>query len=109
MIDDSIPRRVTAMRCLLRLPLVLFLIICFAISSVADTSVTLGTDPAKYVLRGKIVTPTGLLTGELVIEGDTITCVAITCTAPAGASVLTITDAFIFPGFVDAHNHVAYN
>ena len=28
---------------------------------------------------------------------------------PAGASVLSLTNAYIFPGFIDAHNHVAYN
>jgi 5-methylthioadenosine/S-adenosylhomocysteine deaminase len=44
-----------------------------------------------------------------VIEGDTITCVAADCTAPAGATRVTVTNAYIFPDFVDAHNHVAYN
>jgi hypothetical protein len=77
--------------------------------SLADTTVTVGTDPSKYVLKGVLVTPDGLITGELVIEGDMITCVAATCTHPAGASVLSVTNAFIFPGFIDAHNHVAYN
>jgi hypothetical protein len=28
---------------------------------------------------------------------------------PPGATVFTGSDAFIFPGFLDAHNHVAYN
>ena len=28
---------------------------------------------------------------------------------PPGANVFTVSDAFIFPGFIDAHNHVAYN
>jgi len=79
------------------------------ITSVADTSVTVGTDRTKYVLRGILLTPDGLITGELVIENDTITCVAVTCTRPSGASVLSVSDAYIFPGFIDAHNHVAYN
>jgi 5-methylthioadenosine/S-adenosylhomocysteine deaminase len=43
----------------------------------------------------------------LVIKGDTITCAAATCTDPAGATPITVTNAYTFPGFVDAHNHVA--
>jgi adenine deaminase len=43
-----------------------------------------------------------------VIEGDTITCVAATCATPDGATRITVTHAYVFPGFVDAHNHVAY-
>ena len=33
----------------------------------------------------------------------------MSCTAPADATRITVTNAYIFPGFVDAHNHVAYN
>ena len=50
-----------------------------------------------------------MLQDELVIEGDSITCVAADCPDPEGATVFTVSDAFIFPGFIDAHNHVAYN
>jgi hypothetical protein len=50
-----------------------------------------------------------VLQGEVVVESDSITCVAADCPDPPGASVFNITDAFIFPGFIDAHNHVAYN
>jgi hypothetical protein len=62
-----------------------------------------------YVLKGTFVTPGKQLEGELVVERDTITCLAVDCEDPPGATLLSITDAFIFPGFVDAHNHVAYN
>jgi 5-methylthioadenosine/S-adenosylhomocysteine deaminase len=75
----------------------------------AATAVVVGTDPTKVVIKGTLVTPDQVLDGELVIEGDTITCVAASCTAPAGATRVTVTNAFIVPGFVDAHNHVAYN
>jgi hypothetical protein len=76
----------------------------------AATTVVKGTDATKQVLRGPIVTPNGaVLQGEVVIEGDTITCVAADCPDPAGATEFTVSDAFIFPGFIDAHNHVAYN
>jgi len=71
--------------------------------------VAVGSDPTKQVIQGLLVTPTGVIDGELVMEGDAITCVAVTCPVPAGASVFTVTDAFVYPGFIDAHNHVAYN
>src|SRR5438046_2913609 len=75
----------------------------------AATTVTVGTDPTKFIIKGTIVTPEQVIDGELVIDGDTITCVATTCVAPAGATRVTLTNAYILPGFVDAHNHVAYN
>jgi 5-methylthioadenosine/S-adenosylhomocysteine deaminase len=75
----------------------------------AATTVTVGTDPTKFVIKGKIVTPDQVIDGELVIEGDQITCVAASCTDPPGATRVTVTNAYILPGFVDAHNHVAYN
>jgi 5-methylthioadenosine/S-adenosylhomocysteine deaminase len=75
----------------------------------AQTSISVGTDPSKYVLKGTVVTPDQVLDGEVVIEGDTITCVAADCAGPAGATRITVSKAFLFPGFIDAHNHVAYN
>jgi 5-methylthioadenosine/S-adenosylhomocysteine deaminase len=78
-------------------------------SSWAATTVTVGTDPTKFVMKGRIVTPDQVIEGEVVIEGDTITCVAASCTDPPGATRVTVTNAYILPGFVDAHNHVAYN
>jgi 5-methylthioadenosine/S-adenosylhomocysteine deaminase len=91
-------------------PLLLALLVCVPTSAFATTSIAKGSDLTKYVLRGKIVTAAGtVLDGELVIERDTITCVAADCVDPPGASILTITNAFIYAGFVDAHNHVAYN
>jgi hypothetical protein len=74
-----------------------------------QASIQVGADPAKFVLRGTIVNPDQVLKGEVVIDGDTITCVAADCTDPAGATQITVTNAYIFPGFIDAHNHVAYN
>ena len=85
------------------------LVLLLAIPSWAAITVAVGTDPSKQILKGKIVTPDQILDGEVVIEGETITCVAVDCDDPAGATVFTITNAYIFPGFIDAHNHVAYN
>src|SRR6185503_5518436 len=79
-------------------------------TAAASTNVVRGTDATKQVFKGAIITADGsVLQGEVVVEGDIITCVAADCVDPPGASVFTITDAFLFPGFVDAHNHVAYN
>ena len=84
-------------------------VLLLAIPSWAAITVAVGTDPSKQILKGKIVTPDQILDGEVVIEGETITCVAVDCDDPAGATIFTITNAYIFPGFIDAHNHVAYN
>jgi len=61
------------------------------------------------VLNGTIVNADGMLKGKAVIEGDVLTCVATACTDPPGATQITVTNGYIFPGFIDAHNHVAYN
>ena len=80
-----------------------------AVAQAPTVTVALGTDRTRQVLRGTIVTPDTVLVGEVVIEADTIACVAADCPDPAGASVFTVRDGYIYPGFVDAHNHVAYN
>ena len=85
------------------------LLLALAGALTAAVAVKPGSDPSKHVLKGKLVTPDEVLDGELVIQGNTITCVAADCDDPAGASLITITNAYVFPGFLDAHNHVAYN
>jgi len=82
-------------------------IVCSVAS--AQTTVQVGADPAKFVLKGTLVDAGQVLNGQLVIEGDTITCAAATCAVPSGATEIVVTNAYIFPGFIDAHNHVAYN
>jgi 5-methylthioadenosine/S-adenosylhomocysteine deaminase len=94
---------------LVRSSLVAVFVLVVAQPVLAATTVVVGTDPSKTVIKGMLVTPDQVIDGELIIEGDTITCVAVTCEAPAGATRITVTNAYIFPGFVDAHNHVAYN
>ncbi len=69
-------------------------VLLLAIPSWAAMTVAVGTDPSKQILKGKIVTP------------DQI---PVDCTEPTGATIFTITNGYIFPGFIDAHNHVAYN
>jgi 5-methylthioadenosine/S-adenosylhomocysteine deaminase len=91
------------------LRLVALVLLLTAGSAFAATTVQLGNDRSKHVIRGMLVTPDQILQGEMVIEGDTITCVAADCPEPPNASIFTVTDGYIYPGFVDAHNHVAYN
>lgn len=69
----------------------------------------LSAQPMATVLRGRVATATATMTGEVMFVGDTVTCVAATCAAPPGARTIDVGDAFIYPGFIDAHNHVAYN
>lgn len=90
------------------LQLFVILIACSLLVT-AQTKVQPGTDPSKFVLKGNVVTPEESFVGEVVIEGDLLTCVAADCNDPAQATLITMTDTYIFPGFIDAHNHVAYN
>ena len=69
---------------------------CWAAITVAP-----GTDPNTFVLNGKIVTPDDIVDGKLVIKGTLIACVGVDCTVPAGATSVTVTDAWIFPGFIE--------
>jgi 5-methylthioadenosine/S-adenosylhomocysteine deaminase len=89
--------------------LVLLVLLTLIPSAWAATTVIVGTNPSKTMISGTLVTPDEVLDGDLVIEGDRITCAATSCPTPDGATRITVTNAFIFPGFVDAHNHVAYN
>jgi 5-methylthioadenosine/S-adenosylhomocysteine deaminase len=75
----------------------------------ATVTVTVGTATNSYVLSGQIVTPDQVVDGNVVVVGDTITCVGDTCTEPAGATLIRVSNAYIVPGLIDAHNHVAYN
>lgn len=64
-----------------------------------------------FLLRGVVLTPAGAIDGEVLIVGDTITCVAADCSGTAGADSVTVIDTFsvISPGLIDAHNHLAYD
>lgn len=74
----------------------------------ADIAVSPGNTSIQAV-KGRLVTPDAVIDGAVVVTGDTITCVGTQCAIPAGATVFTVSDAYVFPGFIDAHNHVAYN
>jgi cytosine/adenosine deaminase-related metal-dependent hydrolase len=73
-------------------------------------SVTAGTTPA-LLLRGTVVTPTTAFAGEVLVTGDTIACAAASCAEAPGASGAAIveTRGLIFPGLIDAHNHILFD
>lgn len=89
------------------LTITFLLLLTFSVWS--ETTVTIGTDTSTYVFSGKLVTPDKVIDGKLIIRNDTITCVGTDCVDPPGATKLSVTDSYIFPGFIDAHNHVPYN
>jgi 5-methylthioadenosine/S-adenosylhomocysteine deaminase len=60
------------------------------------------------LLIGTVVTPDEVIDGEVLVIGDEIKCVAPSCEddpAVATASIVQ-TNGIIFPGLIDAHNHV---
>jgi cytosine/adenosine deaminase-related metal-dependent hydrolase len=63
------------------------------------------------LLRGIVVTPDQVLQGEVLIDGDTITCVAASCAGTANFDTATIveTRGIIFPGLIDTHNHILFD
>jgi hypothetical protein len=67
--------------------------------------VTPGTG-TNLLLRGMIVTPDQVFAGEVLVSGDTITCVAAQC--PGGDTIVD-THGIIFPGLIDTHNHILFD
>ena len=68
-------------------------------------------DADKVLLRGWVVTPDQSFAGDVLIVGDTISCVAADCsgeTDAATASVVT-TNGIIMPGMIDSHNHILFD
>jgi cytosine/adenosine deaminase-related metal-dependent hydrolase len=67
--------------------------------------------PGKLVLRGCVVTPDQAFNGEVLIESDTLTCVAGSCADAPGAADATVvvTHGIVMPGMIDAHNHILFD
>ncbi len=78
---------------------------------------------AAVLVRGRLLTPTDPLTGEVLIdEGGLIACVDASCTMPpayvedaakymatyAGATQVTCADAVISPGLINPHDHITF-
>lgn len=76
----------------------------------AATIVRMGT--GGFLLRGTVLAPGGpIARGEVLIVGDSITCVAADCSASPMAGTVTVIDthATISAGLIDGHNHATYN
>lgn len=71
-----------------------------------------GCTPLKdgsYALGGTILTPKGPQKGYVVVTDEKITAIVATKDkVPAGVKVVE-TEGVISPGFMDLHNHIAYN
>ncbi|MCK6536168.1 MAG: amidohydrolase family protein [Polyangiaceae bacterium] len=65
----------------------------------------------KVLLRGTVVTASSYFAGEVLVEGDTITCAAASCAGNPGAVNATIvaTNGIIMPGLIDTHNHILFD
>lgn len=69
-------------------------------------------DRERMLLRGTIVTPDVIIAnGEVLVKRDRIVCVGSSCSSRAEATGATVvnTEGLIFPGLIDAHNHIQYN
>lgn len=74
------------------------------------TIVQLGVSD-KVLLRGLVVTPSQAFAGEVLVEGDLITCVAPSCAAVPGAATASVveTGGILFPGLINTHDHVLFD
>jgi cytosine/adenosine deaminase-related metal-dependent hydrolase len=65
----------------------------------------------KVLLRGRVVTPDTDFAGEVLVVGNLITCVDVSCSGTAGASEASVieTNGLIFPGLIDTHNHILFD
>jgi len=69
--------------------------------------------PVRTMLVGTIVTPDTVIDGEVLVEGDTIVCVAAgsACDSDPSATGATVvqTNGVIAPGLIDTHNHILFD
>jgi imidazolonepropionase-like amidohydrolase len=69
--------------------------------AVAQKATVLKADRLFDARSGKIVSP-----GVVVVQGDKIVAVGPKAQPPAGATVISLGDATLVPGLIDAHTHV---
>lgn len=69
--------------------------------------------PDRFLLIGTVVTPDTDYDGQVLVEGDTITCAApgTACASQSGATGATVitTNGIIAPGLIDTHNHILFD
>ncbi len=65
----------------------------------------------KVLLQGTVLLPDGAFQGEVMIEGDTITCVAASCAGVVQVidAAIVRTNGLILPGLIDTHNHILFD
>lgn len=68
-------------------------------------------EPGKVLLRGWVITPDQGFAGEVLIEGNLLTCVAQSCAGEPGAAAASVVDThgIIMPGMIDTHNHILFD
>ncbi len=91
------------------LPILIALAVVFSQFAISAPKVIRGTDPDTYVLTGTFVTPDRIIKGKLVMQGDTIQCIGSKCATPPGATRIELKDSYVYPGFIDAHQHLGSN
>lgn len=74
-------------------------------------AIILGQGASGLLLIGTLVTPDEVVDGEILIVGDEIRCVAPSCQGDPAVATASIvqTNGIIFPGLIDAHNHVQFD
>jgi cytosine/adenosine deaminase-related metal-dependent hydrolase len=69
--------------------------------------------PDRILLLGTVVAPDTTFVGQVLVEGERITCVEAgdACASKAGAAGATIVDThgIILPGMIDTHNHILFD
>ena len=65
----------------------------------------------RFLLTGMIVTPDTAFAGQVLVEGNAITCADVSCAAMPGAAGATLIDTqgVIAPGLIDTHNHILFD
>ncbi|MGE0327550.1 MAG: amidohydrolase family protein, partial [Polyangiaceae bacterium] len=77
-----------------------------------DATITDGAED-RILLTGLVVTPDQAFDGQVLVEGEDITCVEMGtgCEGQSGASGATRidTNGIILPGLIDTHNHILFD
>ncbi|MCA9632977.1 MAG: amidohydrolase family protein [Myxococcales bacterium] len=77
-----------------------------------DATITDGAED-RILLTGLVVTPDQAFDGQVLVEGEDITCVEMGtgCEGQSGASGATRidTNGIILPGLIDTHNHIFFD